>query len=86
MSFLWSVNHPFFFASSGTWFGCFRGGGLYLGSAEPGSKAVDHGQDAPVSEDASNQNAFAGEIDQHQPNEHGQQTLAGQNQHGQAAQ
>lgn len=57
-----------------------------FGFSEPRPQPVDHPQDAPVAEDATNQNAFAGKIEQHQTNEQGQQTLSWQNQHGQAAQ
>jgi hypothetical protein len=50
---------------------------LQLGFSEPRPQPVDHPQDASVAEDAANQNSFAGKIEQHQPNEYGQQTLSG---------
>src|SRR5690606_22975379 len=54
------------------------------GAAHPAAQGVAAIQDALAAEDAAFEAAFAGQIDQHQPDEHRQQALAGEGEHGEA--
>ncbi len=69
--------HPFTACGSGP---------FQPGLAEPLPQPVDCSEDAPVAQGATNQDSFAGKIEQHHPDKKGQQALTRQNQHSQAAQ